>query len=61
MSSPHSWRLAPLLVVLILAGCASSDNIAPQSQMLDNQQLQLAQPKVSSLALSPQWWRVSPT
>ncbi|HDL7205215.1 TPA: TolC family protein [Yersinia enterocolitica] len=58
MSSPHSWRLAPLLVVLILAGCASSDNIAPQSQMLDNQQLQLAPPKVSSLALSPQWWRV---
>ncbi|UXD23857.1 transporter [Yersinia enterocolitica] len=31
--------------MLILAGCASSDNIAPQSQMLDNQQLQLAPPK----------------
>lgn len=57
MQSPHCWRLTPLFVVLFMAGCASSDNIAPQSTLLDTQQLQLAQPKVSSLAISPQWWR----
>jgi NodT family efflux transporter outer membrane factor (OMF) lipoprotein len=58
MSAPDNWRLTPLFAVLLLVGCASNNNIAPQSQMLDNQQLQLAQPKVSSLALNPQWWRV---
>ncbi|CNF20255.1 outer membrane efflux protein [Yersinia nurmii] len=58
MPSPHSWRVTPLFAVLLLAGCASSDNIAPQSHMMDNQQLQLAQPKTNSLAISSQWWRV---
>lgn len=54
MRSPLNWRFTPLFAVLLLAGCASTDNIAPQSKMMD--QLQLAQPKVSSLAISPQWW-----
>ncbi len=57
MRSPLNWRFTPLFAVLLLAGCASTDNIAPQSKMMDPQQLQLAQPKVSSLAISPQWWR----
>ncbi|TPG64338.1 efflux transporter outer membrane subunit [Ewingella americana] len=57
MSLQASWRLTPLFAVLLLAGCASSDNIAPQSTLMDNQQLKLAQPKVSSLSISPQWWR----
>ncbi|CAM4016277.1 efflux transporter outer membrane subunit [Serratia silvae] len=57
MRSPLNWRFTPLFAVLLLAGCASTDNIAPQSKMMEPQQLQLAQPKVSSLAISPQWWR----
>lgn len=57
MSLQASWGLTPLFAVLLLAGCASSENIAPQSSLLNNQQLKLAQPKVSSLAISPQWWR----
>lgn len=57
MRSPLNWRLTPLFAVLLLAGCASTDNIAPQSTLMDPQNLQLAQPKVSSLAISPQWWR----
>lgn len=57
MSLQASWRLTPLFAVLLLAGCASSDNLAPQSTLLDTQQLKLAQPKVSSMAISPQWWR----
>ncbi|CAM3536700.1 transporter [Rouxiella silvae] len=57
MSLHVSWRFTPLFAVLLLAGCASSNNIAPQSTLLDNQQLNLTQPKVSSLAISPQWWR----
>ncbi|EFE95942.1 efflux transporter outer membrane subunit [Serratia odorifera] len=57
MRSPFNWRFTPLFAVLLLAGCASTDNIAPQSTLMDTQQLQLAQPKVSSLAISPQWWR----
>jgi NodT family efflux transporter outer membrane factor (OMF) lipoprotein len=57
MSLQANWGLTPLFAVLLLAGCASSENIAPQSSLLNNQQLKLAQPKVSSLAISPQWWR----
>lgn len=57
MRSPLNWRFTPLFAVLLLAGCASSDNIAPQSTLMDPQHLQLAQPKVSSLTVSPQWWR----
>lgn len=57
MNPLFNWRLTPLCAVLLLAGCASTDNIAPQSTLMDAQNLQLAQPKVSSLALSPQWWR----
>ncbi len=57
MRSPLNWRFTPLFAVLLLAGCASTDNIAPQSELMDPQRLQLAQPKVSSLAISPQWWR----
>jgi len=57
MSLPVRWRFTPLFGVLLLAGCASSNNIAPQSTLLDNQQLHLAQSKVSSLSISPQWWR----
>ncbi|MBN5379910.1 efflux transporter outer membrane subunit [Serratia marcescens] len=57
MRSPFNWRFTPLFAVLLLAGCASTDNIAPQSTLMDPQSLQLAQPKVSSLAVSPQWWR----
>lgn len=57
MSLPVSWRFTPLFAVLLLAGCASSNNIAPQSTLLDNQRLNLAQHKVSSLTISPQWWR----
>ncbi len=57
MRSPFNWRFTPLFAVLLLAGCASTDNIAPQSTLMDTQSLQLAQPKVSSLAVSPQWWR----
>ena len=57
MRSPFNWRFTPLFAVLLLAGCASTDNIAPQSTLLDSQSLQLSQPKVSSLNVSPQWWR----
>ena len=57
MRSPLNWRYTPLFAALLLVGCASTENIAPQSQLMDPQQLQLAQPKVSSLAVSPQWWR----
>jgi len=57
MRSPLNWRFTPLCAILLLAGCASTDNIAPQSKLMDPQHLQLAQPKVSSLAVSPQWWR----
>lgn len=52
MRSPFHWRFTPLFAVLLLAGCASTDNIAPQSTLMDPQSLQLAQPKVSSLAVS---------
>ncbi|QTF09708.1 efflux transporter outer membrane subunit [Brenneria izadpanahii] len=51
------WRLTPLFAVLILAGCASSNNIVPQSSLLDTQQLHLQQAKAQSLTISPQWWR----
>lgn len=57
MRSPLNWRFTPLFAMLLLAGCASTDNISPQSELMDPQHLQLAQPKVSSLAISPQWWR----
>jgi len=57
MSLQASWRLTPLFAVLLLAGCAFSDNLTPQSTLLDTQQLKLAQPKVSSMSISPQWWR----
>src|SRR5471032_381520 len=57
MSLQARWRLTPLFAVLILAGCASSNNIAPQSSLLDTQQLHLQQAKVSSLTIGPQWWR----
>ncbi len=57
MRSPFNWRFTPLFAVLLLAGCASTDNIAPQSTLMDSQSLQLSQPKVSSLNVSPQWWR----
>lgn len=57
MRSPLNWRFTPLYAVLLLAGCASTDHIAPQSKLMDPQHLQLAQPKVSSLTVSPQWWR----
>ena len=57
MSLPVSWRCTPLFVVMLLAGCASSNNIASQSKLLDHQQLGLTSQKVSSLAISPQWWR----
>ncbi|AHG19171.1 transporter [Chania multitudinisentens RB-25] len=57
MRSPLNWRFTPLCAVLVLAGCASTDNIAPQSTLMEPQYLQLAQPKASSLAISPQWWR----
>ncbi|WP_337264164.1 MULTISPECIES: efflux transporter outer membrane subunit [unclassified Serratia (in: enterobacteria)] len=57
MRSPLNWRFTPLCAVLLLAGCASTENIAPQSKLMDPQHLQLAQPKASSLAVSPQWWR----
>ncbi|MDX5630737.1 MULTISPECIES: efflux transporter outer membrane subunit [unclassified Brenneria] len=50
-------RLTPLFAVLILAGCASDNHIAPQSSLLDTRQLHLHQEKVSSLSISPQWWR----
>lgn len=57
MFLPVSWRFTPLFAVLLLAGCASSNNIAPQSTLLNNQQLNLKLHQVSSLAISPQWWR----
>jgi NodT family efflux transporter outer membrane factor (OMF) lipoprotein len=57
MSLQARWRLTPLFAVLTLAGCASSNNIAPQSSLLDTQQLHLQQEKVSSLTIGPQWWR----
>lgn len=57
MRSPFNWRFTPLFAVLLLAGCASTDNIAPQSTLMDSQSLQLSQPRVSSLNVSPQWWR----
>lgn len=45
MRSPFNWRFTPLFAVLLLVGCASTDNIAPQSTLMDPQSLQLAQPK----------------
>lgn len=57
MSLPVSWRCTPLFVVLLLAGCASSNNIAPQSTLLNTRQLGMTAQKVSSLEISPQWWR----
>jgi NodT family efflux transporter outer membrane factor (OMF) lipoprotein len=44
------------LVALVLAGCASNGNIAPQSQLLDAQQ-QLHLKQTTSSAISTQWWR----
>ncbi|MFI8416696.1 efflux transporter outer membrane subunit [Serratia sp. NPDC078593] len=57
MRSPFHWRFTPLCASLILAGCAATHNIAPQSTLIAPQQLQLAQSNVSSLTVSPQWWR----
>lgn len=56
---PHQvcWRFAPLFAIVILAGCASDKNIAPQSSLLDMQQLHLQQATHSSLTIGPQWWR----
>ncbi|CPR14550.1 efflux transporter outer membrane subunit [Brenneria goodwinii] len=51
------WRLTPLFAVLISAGCASNNHIAPQSSLLDTRQLHLQQAKARSLTLGPQWWR----
>ncbi|KAA8997665.1 efflux transporter outer membrane subunit [Affinibrenneria salicis] len=50
-------RLTPLLAVFILAGCASNNNIAPQSSLLDTQQLHLPPAKIHSMTIVPQWWR----
>lgn len=56
MQSPLNWRFTLLFAVVLLAGCASTNSIASQSELMDPQHLQLAPPKVSSLSLSPQWW-----
>lgn len=57
MRSPFDWRSTPLFAILLMAGCASTNNIAPQSTLMDSQSLMLAQPKVSSVGVRPQWWR----
>ncbi|UJD91704.1 efflux transporter outer membrane subunit [Rahnella aquatilis] len=51
------WKFTTLFYVLMAAGCASSDNINPQSTLIQSNQLQLSQPKISSLAISTKWWR----
>lgn len=57
MRSSLNWRYPRLFAALLLTGCASTDNIAPQSELMDPQQLQLAPAKASSQAISPQWWQ----
>lgn len=57
MPYPAFWRMTPLLAFLALAGCASNSDIAPQSSLLDTQQLHLQQTNASSSDIDPQWWR----
>lgn len=57
MSHQACWRFAPLFAIVILAGCAANNNIAPQSSLFDTQQLHLQQATHSSLTIGPQWWR----
>lgn len=57
MRSPIDGRFTPLFAILLVAGCALTDNIAPQPTLMVSQSLQLAQPKVFSRGISPQRWR----
>lgn len=56
MQFPIRRQMTVLATMLLLAGCASTNNIEPQSSLLNSQQLQLSTPTNTAKAVSINWW-----
>lgn len=56
MQFPIRRQMTVLATMLLLAGCASTNNIEPQSSLLNSQQLQLSTPTNTVKAVSINWW-----
>jgi NodT family efflux transporter outer membrane factor (OMF) lipoprotein len=59
MNKNSKKALAALTAALLLAGCASTGNIAPPAQLRDaaSLNLQLTSAQVAAVPIAPQWWR----
>ncbi|MCE9881147.1 efflux transporter outer membrane subunit [Hafnia paralvei] len=56
MQFPIRGQFTALTAVLLLAGCASTNNIEPQSSLINSQQLQLSTSTNIAKAVSINWW-----
>jgi len=56
MQFPIRRQMTVLATMLLLAGCASTNNIEPQSSLLNSQQLQLSTSTNNAKAVSINWW-----
>ncbi|MBW7982016.1 efflux transporter outer membrane subunit [Enterobacillus tribolii] len=56
MRLSYRWQFSCLTAVLILAGCASTNDIGPQSTIITSQQLQLSPRSATASPVSLTWW-----